>query len=105
MTVEVISMAGRGGRVPDGAVYVGRTVPAARTRGEALTGSKYANRYTVKRYGVPESLRRYEEWALTQIETDPAWLDDLAGAEALACWCAPGPCHADFLVRLLAERL
>ena len=104
MTVKVISMAGRSGRVPDGAVYVGRAVPAARTRGEPLAGSKYANRYTVKRYGIAESLRLYEEWAHTQIEADPAWLHDLAGAGALACWCAPDPCHADVLVRLLAGR-
>lgn len=50
-----------------------------------------------------EAIKRYERYALAVMESDPAWLDDLRGAEALICWCAPLPCHGDVLVRMIGE--
>jgi hypothetical protein len=45
-------------------------------------------------------VRRYREW----LDEQPALLARISNGEltgrALACWCAPQPCHAD----ILAER-
>jgi hypothetical protein len=79
------------GRVPDGAVYVGRATPGLRK-------SPYANPYSVKTYGLAESLQFYRAYAAG---FDPAVLRrDLAGHD-LACWCPlDQPCHADVLLEL-----
>jgi hypothetical protein len=79
------------GRVPDGAVYVGRQAPGLRK-------SPYANPYPVKTYGLAESLRLYR---LHAEGIDVAALrQDLAGHD-LACWCPlDQPCHADILLEL-----
>jgi hypothetical protein len=79
------------GRVPDGAIYVGRGKPG-------LPGSLYANPYPVKTYGLSESLRRYrthaEGFNLATLR------HDLAGKD-LACWCPlDQPCHGDVLLEL-----
>jgi Domain of unknown function (DUF4326) len=79
------------GRVPDGAVYVGRQAPGLRK-------SLYANPFPVKTYGLAESLRRYrmhaEEFDLATLRRD------LAGKD-LACWCPlDQSCHADVLLEL-----
>jgi Domain of unknown function (DUF4326) len=79
------------GRIPDGAVYVGRQAPGLRR-------SPYANPYPVKTYGLAESLLRYR----LHIEGfDMATLErDLAGKD-LACWCPlDQPCHAVVLLEL-----
>jgi Domain of unknown function (DUF4326) len=79
------------GRIPDGAVYVGRQAPG-------LCRSPYANPYSVKTYGLAESLLRYR----LHIEGfDMATLErDLTGKD-LACWCPLNrPCHADVLLEL-----
>jgi len=52
-----------------------------------------------------ECVRLYEEY----ISTRPDLLDSLATTVEeqggrLGCWCAPEPCHADVLVRLLKNR-
>jgi hypothetical protein len=79
------------GRIPDGAVYVGRQAPG-------LPKSAYANPYPVKTYGLAESLLRYR---LHIEEFDMATLEqDLTGKD-LACWCPlDQPCHADVLLEL-----
>jgi len=82
------------GRVPEGAVYVGRAAPG-------LPASPYANPYTVKEHGE------------TAVQLFVAYLDrrpelverarrELAGKD-LACWCKlDRPCHVDEWLRRLA---
>jgi hypothetical protein len=79
------------GQIPTGAIYVGRAAPGLRK-------SPYANPYSVKAYGLAESLRRYRSHAEA---FDLATLrHDLAGHD-LACWCPlDQPCHADVLFEL-----
>jgi Domain of unknown function (DUF4326) len=79
------------GRIPDGAVYVGRQPPGLRR-------SPYANLYPVRTYGPAESLRLYR---LHVESVDLAALRrNLAGRD-LACWCPLNqPCHADVPLEL-----
>jgi hypothetical protein len=80
------------GRVPDGAIYVGRGAPG-------LPGSKWRNRYPVEQYGLDESLRRYEADLAGRAAEVRA---DLGGKD-LACWCPlDQPCHADILLAVAA---
>jgi Domain of unknown function (DUF4326) len=53
-----------------------------------------------ERQRVCDLFERYAVWRLT---TDPKWLDPLR-RKNLACWCAPGRCHAETLLRLANER-
>jgi hypothetical protein len=85
------------GRVPAGAVYVGRAAPG-------LPASPFANPFTVKEYGRAEAIRRYRERLLA----DPELLDrarrELAGQD-LACWCrADQECHGDVLIEIANSR-
>lgn len=47
---------------------------------------------------LDEAIRRYEEWVQSQPDLVAA-LPELRD-KTLGCWCAPGPCHGDVLVRL-----
>lgn len=84
------------GRVPDGAVYVGR---AAR----GLTASPYANRHragdcrTCRAQG--DAVAAYARDLSRRPELVDAARPELAGRD-LACWCRldVGPCHADVLL-------
>lgn len=84
------------GRVPEGAVYVGRVAPG-------LPASPYHNPFGVKKYGLAGSRR----WYRAYLAARPQLLDqarrDLAGHN-LACWCPLDAewCHADDLLRLAA---
>ena len=82
-------------------VYVGRNmvyVAGARQH-------EFANKFSVKKYGRDECLRKYEAW-LTE-----AILDDEVKArfsslrnKTIGCWCGTDDaCHADVIVRLLDE--
>jgi hypothetical protein len=82
---------------PD-SVYIGRNmnfyVPGA-------LASKWANPFTVKKYGLEVALAKYEE----KIRNSPelmADLESLIGKE-LGCWCRPEPCHGDVLLKLIGE--
>jgi hypothetical protein len=79
-------------------VYIGRGLLAGKER---FVPSKWANPYSVKRYGRVEALKRYER----MIRGGPLWdeLPELEG-KVLACWCKPEPCHGDVLLRLIEER-
>lgn len=85
------------GRVPAGAVYVGRAAPG-------LPASPFANPFPVRKYGRAKAIRMYRDRLLA----DPGLLakarSELAGKD-LACWCSlvdtggePVPCHADILL-------
>jgi hypothetical protein len=93
------------GRVPDGAIYVGRAAPG-------LTVSPYHNPFGVKKYGLAESRRWFRAYlaARQQKGNDSFPLADqarrdLAGHD-LACWCPIDAewCHADDLLKLAAGR-
>lgn len=83
---------------PDHHIYIGRNmsfyVPGAKK-------SKFANPFSVKKYGRDECLRLYQEYILTNPELYDA-LHELKDC-TLACWCSPDPCHGDILIKLINE--
>jgi O-acetyl-ADP-ribose deacetylase (regulator of RNase III) len=93
---------GLDGRVPRGAVYVGRAWPRRR-----LAGSPLANPYRLADPDDPPARRRvleaYRDWLYEAAEHDEqvrAALEQVRGRD-LACWCAPRPCHADVIAAWL----
>jgi hypothetical protein len=86
------------GRVPPGAVYVGRGAPG-------LPASPYANPYTVSAYGAPEASRLYLQHVASRPDVAASIVRDLAGKD-LACWCplpaegGPDLCRAAALLVL-----
>lgn len=80
-------------KIPSDAVYVGRP-------------TKWGNPFTHLDYGkgiykvntVEEAVRCYEAW----IKRKPDLLNSLHELKGkdLVCWCAPGPCHANILIKL-----
>ena len=90
------------GRVPAGALYVGRAAPG-------LPGSPWANPHRVGRCRTCSVASVVEH---DQADAVRAYARDLAGAPGrvgrarvelagrdLACWCRSGPCHADVLLQ------
>jgi hypothetical protein len=67
------------GRVPEGAVYVGRATPGLRR-------SPYSNLFTVNRSGLAEALRRYRAYLDEHPELVERARRELRGHD-LACWC------------------
>jgi Domain of unknown function (DUF4326) len=65
-------------------VYVGRP-------------SKWGNPYSVKTYGRANALRLYRIWLHERGPIND--IEELRGKD-LVCWCAPKPCHADYLLEL-----
>jgi hypothetical protein len=79
------------GRVPEGAVYVGRAAPG-------LPASRFRNPYTVKEHGE-EAMNLFYRYLDRNPELVEAARRELAGKD-LACWCKlDQPCHADELLR------
>jgi hypothetical protein len=88
----------RGKVVQDCDVYIGRQVARG---GWNLPESKWANPFTIAKYGSAEKVvARYEDYLRKRPDL-MASLGELRG-KVLGCWCAPGPCHGDVLVRLAA---
>lgn len=82
--------------VQDFDVYIGRE---CKIGGWDLPNSKWANPYTIKRYGSAEIVvKKYRELVLKS-ETLLSSLPELEG-KILGCWCKPDPCHGDVLVDL-----
>ena len=77
-------------------VYIGRNVVYV-----GINGSKWANPYPVKKYGLDECLIKYEEHVRTNLYDE---LDELSG-KTLGCWCKPNKCHGDVLKKLLNEKI
>eukprot|EP00386_Alphamonas_edax_P008591 GDKI01028054.1.p1 GENE.GDKI01028054.1~~GDKI01028054.1.p1 ORF type:complete len:207 (-),score=43.12 GDKI01028054.1:279-899(-) len=79
-------------------VYIGRNmsyyVPGA-------TGSIWQNPFPVKKHGLEECLRLFEQYIRDKPEL-LAQIHTLEGKE-LGCWCKPDACHGDVLVKLLQE--
>lgn len=90
------------GRIPDGAVYVGRPAPN-------FPGSPFQNRHPVGNCrrcsrGHADQASAVSAFA-HDLDSDPglavAARRDLAGRD-LACWCKEPPCHGDVLVLVAA---
>ncbi len=77
--------------MPDGAVYIGRTV-------RRLAGSKWANPFKIDRHGTREEvIAKYEQHLhASGLIND---IHELRGKD-LVCWCSPLSCHGDVLLRL-----
>ena len=90
-----------GRQVPDGAVYIGRTVSRAH-----LPGSKWGNPFKPTKQGDTEAhaaaVALYRRWLCGQPKLLAA-LPELRGRD-LVCWCAPLPCHGDVLLELANGR-
>lgn len=69
---------------------------------KGAVGSKWANPFSVKKYGRERCLALYETYIRTTPELYSA-LEELRGKE-LGCWCKPEGCHGDVLLRLLQEK-
>ena len=96
---------------PDQNKYIGRNMVFY--VGPVATASKWANPFTVKKYGREKSLELYREWIKTGVnpvngkrrKEGPlvSEIEELRG-KTLGCWCKPETCHGDVLLELLAER-
>lgn len=77
-------------------VYIGRWAWPTKK------ASKWANPYSVKKYGRDKCLELYESKVR---QTPELWnaLEELDG-KVLGCWCKPDGCHGDVLVRLIEEK-
>jgi hypothetical protein len=83
------------GRVPAGAVYVGRGAPG-------LPGSPYRNPYQLKRYSRDDAMRLHREYLRADPDLVARARRELAGRD-LACWCRLDErCHADILLAVVA---
>lgn len=92
----VINLRGRGGTIPDGAVYIGDRVCRG---GWRLPKSKWANPFKIGRDGARDEVTaKYRAWIVRQPELMAA-LPELRGKD-LACWCYPEACHGDQLLAL-----
>lgn len=78
--------------------YIGRE---CKMGGWNLPQSKYANPFTVKKYGSARvAVEKYKEHLEKMIQRDPELRDQIKrdlGGKILGCWCKPGPCHGDVL--------
>jgi len=91
------------GRVPAGAIYVGRAAPG-------LRASRFANPHRPGNCRSCGDLHADREAAVAAYALDLAARPDLQAAAAeelagadLACWCPPEvPCHADILLAIAA---
>jgi len=85
MTTRVVNK--KHGGMPANGVYIGRP-------------SKWGNPFVIGRDGTrDEVIAKYRQWFARNGDWDG--LRQLKG-KLLVCWCAPAPCHGDWLA-LLAE--
>lgn len=90
--------------------YRGKALPAGTIRVDRK--SRWGNPFVIGAQDPcmprPYKMRRehviahYGWWLDDRLSSDSAFLDDLRDAEAVACWCAPEPCHGDIIVARLA---
>jgi hypothetical protein len=88
------------GIIQDCDVYIGR---ANFMGGWQLRASKWANPFPVKQCkSIQECTQKFEDY----IRGRPDLLADIHELEGmtLGCWCKPGPCHGDVLVKIFMEQ-
>lgn len=79
-------------------IYIGRNmtffVPGT-------TKSKWANPFSVKKYGRHKCLELYKQYIInSNLYNELHELDD----KILGCWCYPEQCHGDILIELIKEK-
>jgi hypothetical protein len=97
----VVNIHAHHGKRPQFDIYIGRATPYT----EFKESSKWANKFKPKNYTDPQKcLDDYEADIRAKIARDPVKynLEELRG-KRLGCWCKPGPCHGDILIKLLNE--
>ena len=72
--------------IPEDAVYVGRP-------------TRWGNPFVIGKDGTREKVIKKYRNHLAHNPNLLFHLDELRGKD-LVCWCAPEPCHADFLLEL-----
>lgn len=104
-------------RMPDGAVYVGRSsrwgnpykvvgpiageygIERRDTVGVEILDVNFEDKQEAMKFAVD----LFKLYAAAKLYSDPHWLEPLRGYD-LACWCGlDEPCHADVLLRLANE--
>ncbi len=96
---RVVRIRRKGGKVvQDCDIYIGRQCYMG---GWRLSKSKWANPFSVKKYGREESLKLYREYILENDELYHSLLE--LENKVLGCWCKPNDCHGDILIELLYE--
>lgn len=83
-------------------IYIGRNM---NFYVKGAIASKWKNPYSVKKYGINESLKLYEEYLLNNKELLND-INELKG-KTLGCWCKNNgdePCHGDILVKLINKK-
>ncbi len=81
-------------------IYIGRDM---QVYVKGANGSKWKNPFSVKKYGLDECIRLFEEYLMSNKELLKD-IYELKGKD-LACWCKNGECadercHGDLLLRL-----
>lgn len=96
---EIVNLKMINGVRPNYDVYIGRALNYPKTK---FSKSKWANPYSVKKYGRKKALELYEEY----IRNTPELYNNLLELKdkILGCWCKPEPCHGDILIKLINER-
>ena len=79
-------------------VYIGRNMSFYISGANA---SKWANPYSVKKYGRDDCLKLYKDYILknTELLNQIYELED----KELGCWCYPNKCHGDILIEILND--
>ena len=86
--------------VQDCDVYIGRRIHQG---GWNLPQSDWANPFTIKQCGsAQEAVRLYEKYIRNERPDLVRRIPELYG-KTLGCWCKPGPCHGDVLIKLFEE--
>ena len=88
-------------------VYIGRNAGKYTQRG--VNESKWANPFICSDWDVAKAewvvedlMRCYEKY----VRKSPLLMNSLheLGGKKLGCWCKPGPCHGDILVKIFTEK-
>lgn len=90
----------KGSRLPPSTICVDRS------------NKKYGNPFRMQDgYSREEAIAHYRAWIEDKIRADPHYVDDLRGADYLACFCRQDQlkelvsrCHADILLEFLLTK-
>jgi len=80
-------------------IYIGRNMTYYI---ESAYESKWANPYSIKKYGRDKCLELYREYILNN-QILLSELPELKNKN-LGCWCFPDRCHGNILLELLDEK-
>ncbi len=85
-------------------VYVGRAgIVFIENQRFPKQGSEWANPFKIGKLTRDEVLVLYEQWIRQKIKKEGTQGLLALKGKTLGCWCAPEPCHADILLKLIQE--